>query len=661
MSVHQLCCFSRRFLLLSFLYLLAVPSPGWAQGGLVAGNPIILRPPGALSLLDISIDQVTWSPDGTKIAFTVGWPYEWRGIFLMNVDGTNLVRLADGNIIHKVHDPLGPSDYRNGNYYRNLINYSHLFNLAWSPDGTKIAFSRIDYTPHGFFGPGLYVMNVDKTDPVKIFGYGWLREGGLVIGCKSNPMWLPDKRLGFLGCRESSSGRHYGVYAVNADGSNLVQPVDLGRLTTDVRSPDSPSSVGFAKLSPDGSRIALRLIEYDSEDNITDDSAIIVINVDGTGRGRRVGDGRSRRIHSWEFSWSPDGTKIAYRDVRFLSRENFIEGYSPIDIFVVNADGATPPVNLTASIHPSPPGLYRYGNPTWLPDSTGIAAPYNSYYEGDDAAGYNAAGYNMNRIRIIPLTTEAARGDRRATLLNLSPWQAWVHLYCLKDRGTDAAPCAVTFECNGQSGEPASWPVTVAPKTIFSYWPNKTVGGLSANLQAALVAAGKPEDEARRRTTCEVFSPDPLTVRGYTLFGQPTLVPVAEPARPDVAGEPGERRRRATLPNLSPGQAWVHLYCLKDRGTDAAPCAVTFECNGLSGEPVTWPVEVGPKTIFSYWPNKTVGGMSANLQAALIAEGKPEDEARRRTTCEVSSADPIAVRGYTRFNGQPTLVPVTAY
>ena len=263
------------------------------------------------------------------------------------------------------------------------------------------------------------------------------------------------------------------------------------------------------------------------------------------------------------------------------------------------------------------------------------------------------------------------RGDRRATLLNLSPWQAWVHLYCLKDRaGPDAdppAPCAVTFECNGQSGEPVTWPVEVAPKTIFTYWPNKTAtDGTAADLQAALIAAGKPVEEARRRTTCEVFSPDPLTVRGYTRFGgQPTFVPVAEPARPEVSGEPGERRRQATLPNLSPWQAWVHLYCLKDRaGPDAdppAPCAVTFECNGQSGEPVTWPVEVAPKTIFTYWPNKTVDGLSANLQDALIAAGKPPEEARRRTTCEVSSANPIAVRGYTRFGGQPTLVPVTAY
>ena len=347
----------------------------------------------------------------------------------------------------------------------------------------------------------------------------------------------------------------------------------------------------------------------------------------------------------------------------------------PAQVFLLGV--AITPVELPAATGGD--GPMRYDLAPALPAGLGYTLPTEAaagMIAGVPTEAQPATTYTLNAtdidgdIATLSFTLaviERERGSLRATLLNLSPWQAWVHLYCLKDRGTDAAPCAVTFECNGQSGEPVAWPVTVAPKTIFSYWPNKTApDGTDADLQEALIAAGKPEDEARRRTTCEVFSPDPLTVRGYTLFGgQPTLVPVAEPARPDVAAEPGERRRQATLPNLSPWQAWVHLYCLKDRaGPDAdppAPCAVTFECNGQSGEPVTWPVEVGPKTIFSYWPNKTVGGLSADLQAALIAAGKPEDEARRRTTCEVSSADPIAVRGYTLFGGQPTLVPVTAY
>ena len=124
------------------------------------------------------------------------------------------------------------------------------------------------------------------------------------------------------------------------------------------------------------------------------------------------------------------------------------------------------------------------------------------------------------------------RGDRCATLLNLSPWQAWVHLYCQKDRpASDAdpvAPCRVTFECNGMQGEPVAWTVDVASKTIFSYWPDKTApDGTSANLEAVLIDAGKTREEARRRTTCEVFSLDPIAVRGYTRFGSDVLVPVA--------------------------------------------------------------------------------------------------------------------------------------
>lgn len=129
-----------------------------------------------------------------------------------------------------------------------------------------------------------------------------------------------------------------------------------------------------------------------------------------------------------------------------------------------------------------------------------------------------------------PQTPEAE--ERQATLLNLSPWQAWVHLYCQKARpapdAAPVAPCTVTFQCNGMDGEPVTWAVEVGPKTIFSYWPAKTADdGSSANLQAALMNAGKTEEEARRRTTCEVFSPDPLAVRGYTRFGTETLIPVA--------------------------------------------------------------------------------------------------------------------------------------
>lgn len=55
------------------------------------------------------------------------------------------------------------------------------------------------------------------------------------------------------------------------------------------------------------------------------------------------------------------------------------------------------------------------------------------------------------------------------------------------------------------------------------------------------------------------------------------------------------------------------------------------------------------------------GGTSANLEAMLVQQGKTETEARGRTTCEVFSNDDVAVRGYTLFGGQPTLIPVAVY
>lgn len=248
-----------------------------------------------------------------------------------------------------------------------------------------------------------------------------------------------------------------------------------------------------------------------------------------------------------------------------------------------------------------------------------------------------------------PPDPSSVRGALRATLLNLSPWQTWVHLYCQKDPIPRADltmdPCAVTLECGQMAGTPVTWTVDVEPKTVFSY-----KSGTEANLEAALVAEGKTEAEARRRATCEVFSPDPLEVRAFTRIAGGTVPVADEPILLDQAAP----QRIATLIDLSPPQSWVHFYCRKDRpAPDAAPadpCAVNVECRQEAGDPVSWIVDVAPKTIFSYWPGKTApDGTSDNLQAALMNEGKTAEEARRRTTCEVSSPDPVAVRGYTRL------------
>ena len=251
-----------------------------------------------------------------------------------------------------------------------------------------------------------------------------------------------------------------------------------------------------------------------------------------------------------------------------------------------------------------------------------------------------------------PAPVDMAAPTRVATLLNLSPAQAWVHFYCRNPHQpeTDAvAPCSARLQCGQQKGMPVAWDVAVAPETTFSYWPGRvTSEGAPADLAAALTAAGKTAAEARRRTTCQVFSVDPVEVRAYTRIAE-DVVPVANrPAPVDMAAP----TRVATLLNLSPAQAWVHFYCRNPHqpGADTVdPCNVRLQCGQQEGAPVAWNVTVAPERIFPYWPGRTAAdGSPDDLAAALVRAGKTAVEARRRTTCQVFSADPVEVRAYTR-------------
>ena len=253
----------------------------------------------------------------------------------------------------------------------------------------------------------------------------------------------------------------------------------------------------------------------------------------------------------------------------------------------------------------------------------------------------------------VRFTAASEVGPLRATLPNLSPAQAWVHFYCRRAQQSDAAPCTAQVQCGQRDGPPVAWAVDVTPETIHTYWPGQTrADGTPDTVETALIAAGMAEADARQRTTCRVFSADPLDVRAYTRVGQ-DIVPVAYPPAPVDATAP---TRVATLLNLAPAHAWVHLSCQKalasDMETVVDPCAVRLQCGQQEGVPVAWEVEVAAKTTVTYGP----GGPAGDLAAALVAAGKLEAEARRRTTCQVFSTDPVDVRGYTRIG--EAIVPV---
>ena len=174
-------------------------------------------------------------------------------------------------------------------------------NLAWSPDGRKLAFL---YSSCGQFCFNLYVVNSDGsglrnlTSKLGAGGYG---PGA---GLASDPVWSPDgRKIAFV-----RLSKRLGVYVVNADGSGMrnLTPKPVGTYA-------SPA------WSPDGRKIAFVSLRDDN-------SEVYVMNANGSGQRSLT---RNPAFDD-DPAWSPDGRLIAFRSTR--------DGNT--DIYIMNADGS---------------------------------------------------------------------------------------------------------------------------------------------------------------------------------------------------------------------------------------------------------------------------------------------------------------------------------
>ncbi|MBI4261862.1 MAG: PD40 domain-containing protein [Actinobacteria bacterium] len=204
--------------------------------------------------------------------------------------------------------------------------------VAWSPDGERIAFWRSSVTDEGVDW-GIYVSAPDGSGLTRIRS---------ATGPRQNPYaieWSPDGRIGFVLLEwpegpVSDGDRVYRLFVMNPDGSGLEEI------------PTESQLLHFS-WSPDGSRIAYTRQDprfgYD----------IYVIDSDGTNATRLTDDGRS--IHP---DWSADGSRIA-----FSSFEGSDEASR--DIYVMDADGSNRRrMTTTAATEFAP---------EWSPDGTMIA------------------------------------------------------------------------------------------------------------------------------------------------------------------------------------------------------------------------------------------------------------------------------------------------
>lgn len=147
----------------------------------------LAEPDRRVKLADGFASSPVWSPDGRHIAYCAGSGSGSEQVIVMNADGSNAQPLT-----------VGPD--------------RHLF-VDWSPDGRQLAFMR-DYQ--------LYVMNADGTE-----------QRLLLTGFVRNLAWSPDgTMIAFEGgdWLEDQEGNGGDIWIVNSDGSdprNLTNSPDF--------------------------------------------------------------------------------------------------------------------------------------------------------------------------------------------------------------------------------------------------------------------------------------------------------------------------------------------------------------------------------------------------------------------------------------------------
>jgi TolB protein len=223
-------------------------APAWSPDGrtiaFFSGNKIYLmnadgsehRPLTRLLMMMGRKRSLAWSPDGRKLAFLTDRDCGGScNLYVVNSDGSGLRNLtrtlirAYGPGGHPASDP------------------------AWSPDGRKLAFVRLD---PGLARTPIYVMNAD--------GSGLRNLTPKPVGANTGPAWSPDGRtLAFV----SDRGDNSEIYVMNADGSgqrNLTR---------------NPAYDADPAWSPDGRKLAF-------VSNRDGSYRVYVMNADGSGQRR---------------------------------------------------------------------------------------------------------------------------------------------------------------------------------------------------------------------------------------------------------------------------------------------------------------------------------------------------------------------------------------
>jgi Tol biopolymer transport system component len=246
-----------------------------------------------------------WSPDGRRVAFVRGSvEVESSGLFVMDVDGSNLRQLTPD---------AGPAG------------------IAWSPDGSAIAFTTV----HGHNGgyPEIYLIEADGTNQRRLTSPALIPTERQYMGVRA-PSWSPDgDQIVFV------------VDELDSQPALFIMAADGESSATRLAGPEW-AAISDVAWSPAGNLIAF--VVDDVESGMP---AIHVIDSDGRNE-RRIGiDGGA----SLSPSWSPDGTRIVFAGTHG----------NGLDVYVVEIS--------TGDVRRLTDDPSNNESPSWSPDGRHIA------------------------------------------------------------------------------------------------------------------------------------------------------------------------------------------------------------------------------------------------------------------------------------------------
>jgi dipeptidyl aminopeptidase/acylaminoacyl peptidase len=182
---------------------------------------------------------------------------------------------------------------KDGSQAKQLLSGQGYRDVAWSPDGTKLAYALRTATTD------VYVANYDFAANAII------SETCLTCGSGRNnfePSWSPDgKQIVFV--KASATEPKGALWLMNADGSGVRQLAGEQWWIADVR------------WSPDGTQVAF---DYAPSREAWQRLGALTL---ATGAIRQVYNPNQDRVDAWMGSWSPDSQMLFYTRVEFVEQD----------------------------------------------------------------------------------------------------------------------------------------------------------------------------------------------------------------------------------------------------------------------------------------------------------------------------------------------------